>query len=251
MVSQQFIFDETEILTQSIEAASALGSLMQSFKSIAIAQQYYNLYAAQRQFYFSTFQNGVEQPLVAGLDTDLPYTYNYSGRINTMTNANTGPYGGSSSDMVGWWTRHSGMYGSLPDPRITEYNTDIPRVQSDWSNYLFRFEEYWYDVRNDQRWYKRTAVHNIGIKQGSAVVPALHYGLTNLTNQIGDLADQLATYGNGAARYAGYQRGLADVADFFRTGTEFKDTTNQRQMTTATDTGWRGVPYLMPGQSNG
>lgn len=247
MVSQNFIFDETEVLTQAVEAASAIGSLMQSFKSIAIAKNYYNLYAAQRTFYFNTFQQGVEQPLVNGLSTDLPYTYNYANRINTMTNANTGPYGGSSSDYAGWWSRHAGMYGTTPDPKITEQATDSVRVQSDWANYLFRFEEYWYDIRNDQRWYKRTAVHNIGIKQGSAVVPALHYGLTNLTSQIGDLADQLATYGNGAARYAGYRRGLADVADFFRQGTEFKDTSS-RQMTTAADSGWKGVPYLMPGQ---
>lgn len=243
MVSQNFIFDETEVLTQAVEAASAIGSLMQSFKSVAIANSYYNLYASQRTFYFNTFQSGVEQPLIGNLSTDLPYTYNYSGRINTMMDPNTGPYGGPSSDTVGWWTRHAGMYGTTPDPLITEQNIDIPRVQSDWANYLFRFEEYWYDVRNDQRWYKRTTVHNIGIKQGSAVVPALHYGLSNLTSQIGDMADQLATYGNGAARYAGYQRGLADVADFFRQGTDFRDTTNQRQMTTSTDTGWRGVPY--------
>lgn len=245
MVSQNFIFDETEVLTQAVEAASAIGSLMQAFKSVAIAQNYYNLYAAQRNFYFNTFQQGVELPLVNNLSTDLPYTYNYTGRVFSMTNANTGPYGGTSSDAVGWWTRHSGMYGTTPDPKITEQQVDIPRVESDWSNYLFRFEEYWYDIRNDQRWYKRMAVHNLGIKQGSAVVPALHYGLTNLTSQIGDMANQLATYGNGAAKYAGYMRGLSDVSDFFRQGTDFKPTST---MNTAASSGWKGIPYLQPGQ---
>lgn len=243
MVSQQFIFDETEVITQAVEAASAIGSLMQSFKSIAIAQQYYNLYASQRNFYFNTFQKGVEAPLISALGSDLPYTYNYNGRLNTMLNPATGPYSGASTDLVGWASRHAGMYGTTVDPKITEAQVDIPRVQSDWANYLFRFEEYWYDVRNDQRWYKRMAVHNMGIKQGSAVVPALNYGLTNLTNQIGQMADQLATYGNGAAKYAGYQRGLADVSDFFRQGTDYKvpDTTGMR---TSTDTGWKGTPYL-------
>jgi hypothetical protein len=250
MVSQQFIYDETEAITQVVEAASAIGSLMQSFKSVAIAQQYYNLYAAQRQFYFSTFQQGVELPLIGDLSTDLPYTRNYAARMTTMLNANTGPYGGSSTDTVGWWTRHAAMYGSTPDSRITESAVDLPRVESDWANYLFRFEEYWYDVRNDQRWYKRMAVHNMGIKQGSAVVPALQYGLTNLTSQIGDMADQLATYGNGAAKFAGYRRGLSDVADYFAQGTQFRDAPSIG-MRSSTDSGWKGVPFMQPGQSNG
>lgn len=244
MVTQSFIFDETETITQILEAAAGIGSLIQAFKTVAIAQNYYNLYAAQRQFYFNTFQQGVEAPLISLLGSDTPYIENYTARINTAYNNNTGPFGGSSTDAVGWWTRHSGMYGTTPDPTITEAQVDLPRVASDWSNYLFRFEEYWYDVRNDLRWYKRMAVHNIGIKQGSAIVPALHYGLTNLTNQMGDMADQLATYGNGAAKYAGYKRGLSDVGDFFRQGTAYKtaDTTGQNTM------GWQGIPYMQPGQ---
>jgi hypothetical protein len=247
MVSQQFIYDETEAITQGIEAAAGIASILQSFQTVQIAQNYYNLYAAQRNYYFNTFQNGVESPLIGMLATDIPYTENYPARIATAWNPNTGVFGGNASDATGWWKRHSAMYGTTPDPYITEAAVDIPRVQSDWSNYLFRFEEYWYDIRNDQRWYKRMAVHNIGIKQGSAIVPALHYGLTNLTNQIGDMADQLATYGNGAAKYAGYKRGLSDVDDFFRRGTSFKapDTTG---MNTASSAGWQGIPYMQPGQ---
>lgn len=250
MVSQNFIFDETEEITQAIEAAAGIGAIIQSFKQIAVAQNYYNLYAAQRAFYYSTFQQGVELPLISMLASDPPYTLNYSGRIATMTNLATGPYGGSSSDLVGWWTRHGNMYGESPDPLITEAQTDIPRVESDWANYLFRFEEYWYDVRNDQRWYKRLAVHNIGIKQGSAVTPALHYALTNLTSQIGDLGSQLATYGNGAAKYAGYRRGMSDVRDFYGQGTTFNATSSVGVgMDLSSSTGWKGIPYLQPGQS--
>lgn len=247
MVSQDFIFDETEVITQGIEAAAGIASILQSFKTVQIAQNYYNLYAAQRQFYFNTFQNGVELPLLGLLATDLPYTLDYGGRINTATNVSTGVFGGSASDVSGWWSRHAGMYGTTTEARITEIATDVPRVESDWANYLFRFEEYWYDIRNDQRWYKRMAVHNIGIKQGSAIVPALHYGLTNLTNQMGDMADQLATYGNGAAKYAGYKRGLADVDDAFRVGTSYK-VANTTGMNTAASAGWQGFPYAAPGQ---
>ena len=247
MVSQNFIFDETEVLTQAIEFAAGIGAIIQSFKTVAIAQNYYNLYAAQRNFYYSTFQQGVEGNLISLIAATPAYALNYPGRINTMTNPSTGPYGGSSSDLVGWQSRHAAMYGTTPDPSITEAQVDIPRIESDWANYLFRFEEYWYDVRNDQRWYMRLAVHNIGIKQGSAIVPALHYGLTNLTNQIGDMADQLATYGNGAAKYAGYRRGMADVRDFFSQGTTYALPVPS-SMRSSTDSGWQGVPYMMSGQ---
>lgn len=250
MVSQNFIFDETEEITQAIEAAAGIGSIIQAFKQVAIAKNYYNLYAAQRQFYYNTFQQGVELPLINMLAADSPYMLNYTGRIQTMTNVATGPYGGSSSDLVGWWARHGNMYGEAPDPLITEAQVDIPRIESDWANYLFRFEEYWYDVRNDLRWYKRMAVHNIGIKQGSAVTTSLHYALTNLTNQIGDLGSQLATYGNGAAKYAGYRRGLSDVRDFYGTGSDFSTAGSDVGvgMDLSTSTGWKGIPYMQPGQ---
>lgn len=252
MVSQNFIFDETEEITQVIEAAAGIGSLIQAFKQVAIAKNYYNLYAAQRRFYYSTFQQGVELPLISMLAADAPYTLNYAARIATATNASTGPYGGSSSDLVGWWTRHGNMYGEAPDPLITESAIDIARVESDWANYLFRFEEYWYDIRNDQRWYKRLAVHNIGIKQGSAITPSLHYALTNLTNQIGDLGSQLATYGNGAAKYAGYRRGMADVRDFYSQGTTFTVAGSEvSKPDSSAGSTWKGIPYLQPGQTNG
>ncbi len=238
MVSQQFIFDETEVITQAVEAAGAIGSLIQSFKTVAIAQNYYDLYAAQRTFYFNTFQTNVERPLASGLGADPYYNENFGGRVNTLTNPATGPYGGASSDTIGWWTRHAAMYGTTPDPRITESSVDIPKVESDWINYLFRFEEYWFDQRNDQRWYKRMAVHNMGIKQGTAVTPSLNYSLTNLTNQIGDMADQLATYGNGAAKFAGYRRGLADVHEYFQQGSEFNP---RKSLGSSTDIGWQGI----------
>src|SRR5574337_212764 len=113
------------------------------------------------------------------------------------------------------------MYAKTMDAEITELPVDMARLKSDWANYLFRFEELWADVRNDDRWAHRLTVHNIAVKQGAVIETALSGAVRNDTDQMADLSSQLATYGNGIAKYAGYKRGLNDTADYFNTGTKF------------------------------
>lgn len=222
MATANFVTDITEIITQAAEAAAGIGSILAGFKNVELARKYYDLYAEQRNFYYDVFHNGVEAPLINELYTIPVYARQYATRVATLYNGVTGPFGGQSGDILGWWTRHANMYGAAVDAQITELDTDQARLQSDWTNYLFRFEELWADVRNDTRWTRRLAAHNLGIKQGSAVSATLNSSLTEFQGHISDMASQLATYGNGIARYAGYKRGMADTVDDFNSGAAYE-----------------------------
>lgn len=221
MVTQSFVFDEVEVLTQAAEAAAGLGSLIAGYKNIALARKYYDLYNSQRQFYYNVFQAGAEAGLASDGYNEQYYTLNYVARVNTLLDPVTGPLGAPISDVSGWINRHAAMYAKTMDSQIDELDVDNARLRSDWTNYLFRFEELWADIRNDDRWAHRLTVHNIGIKQGAAVETALSGAVRNYIDQMQDLSSQLATYGNGIAKYAGYKRGLNDTAEAFNTGTKF------------------------------
>lgn len=258
MATASFVTDLTEMLTQVIEAAAGIGSLISGFQNISLARNYYNLYNQQRQYYYTVFQTGVEKPLASATYLDPYYNLNYTGRVFTMNDPNSGPFGGASTDVSGWWARHAAMYAQTQDPLITEQAVDMARLKSDWANYLFRFEELWFDIRNDTRWAKRLAVHNLGIKQGNAISHALDYSLGNYQDNITDMASQLATYGNGIAKYAGYKRGLNDVSNSFQTNGTYQDKPSafrfdidaQAKQSTNQNS-WQGTPFSIGSIYNG
>lgn len=222
MATANFVVDTTELLTQAAEAAAGIGSIVVGFKNVELARKYYNLYKRQQDFYYDVFQSGVEIPLLQEVYNLPYYAKDYAARVATLYNSVTGPFGGASGDTLGWWTRHANMYGVTPDSHITELDADLVRLQSDWTNYLFRFEELWADVRNDSRWARRLLVHNIGLKQGAQVSASLNSSLKEYQGHITDLSSQLAAYGNGIAKFAGYKRGMPDTADMFSQGTSYE-----------------------------
>jgi hypothetical protein len=216
MAAAVFSTDLTEILTQAAEAAAGIAGIYQSFKILDLAKDYYQLYKEQREFYYSVFQQGLEGPLALEVYSDPIPVLDYAGRVATAYDVATGPFGGKVTDVEGWWLRHANAYGALLDSRLQkELVLDIARVKSDWTNYLFRFEETYYDLRMDIRWRKRLALHNIGVKEGTAVSSAMNTSLSEYQNQIQDFGNQLATYGNGIAASVGYKKGLSDTADDF------------------------------------
>jgi hypothetical protein len=228
--------DLVEIATQAIEAAAGIGALIQGLKLVELSRKYYDLYNAQRHFYYNVFQNGVETPLLADVYAKPIYVIDYAGRAATAYNALTGPFGGKATDTLGWWTRHANMYAFAPDPLITEMPIDLAALQSDWTNYLFRFEELWADIRNDERWARRLAIHNIGIKQGAEISTALDSALGQYQDNIQDMSNQLATYGNGVAKYAGYKRSLSDMREEFSHGTSYQRNISPANNTPSVDT---------------
>lgn len=221
MAAATFMTDLVEIATQAAEAAAGLGSLLSGLKNIELSRKYYNLYNSQRQFYYNVFLAGAEAKIASDAYSEPYYVLNYIARVGTLLDPVTGPLGAPISDVQGWINRHAAMYAKTMDGEITELDSDNACLRSDWANYLFRFEELWSDIRNDDRWAHRLTVHNIAVKQGAIVETALSGAVRNYIDQMQDLSSQLATYGNGIAQYAGYKRGLNDTAEYFNTGTKF------------------------------
>lgn len=207
--------DVVEIATQVAEAAGALGSLYTGFKLLVVARNYYSLYKQQRDFYYSTFQYGVEAPLAAETFAVPVLRLDYSAQAGTIYDSATGPFGGESGDIGGWWDRHAAMYNTVRDPYNTELVPDTAALQSDWANYLFRFEEHYNDVMNDIRFTRRLGIHNIGLKQGSYIGAALGTSFSNYEDMLDGTADALSATANGATMYAGYRKGLTDTYDDF------------------------------------
>jgi len=207
--------DTVEIATQAAEAAGALGSVYTGFKLLKVARDYYDLYKQQRDFYYATFQNAVEAPLAVETFGVPIKQLDHTAQAATIYDANTGPLGGQSGDIGGWWDRHAAMYHTVRDDIITALVPDTARLQTDWANYLFRFEEHYVDVFNDIRFNRRLGVHNIGLKQGAYVSAALSTSFSNYEDMLDGTADALSATANGAAMYAGYRRGLTDTYDDF------------------------------------
>jgi hypothetical protein len=224
-------FDVVEIATQAAEAAGALGSVFTGFQLLSVAKDYYQLYAQQRYFYQVVFQYGVEAPLIDEVMSIPSRRYDYNAQLLTVFDDLTGPLAGFdmdtfeshnpnvSGDTGGWWTRRAQMYYADKDPIITALPADRARLESDWANYLFRFEEHYTDIMNDIRFNKRLGVHNIGLKQGAYVSAALSTSFGNYEDALDGTADSLSATANGAAAYSGYRQGRSDTNDAFNATT--------------------------------
>lgn len=220
MAAAAFVTDLTEIATQIVEAVAGIANIYNSFRLLSVSRGYYNLYAQQKAFHYATFQQKLETPLAAEVYSIPLPTLDYARAVMSAYNADTGPFGGKATDADGWWNRHGATYGTVQDERLRrEFLAEVERVKTDWTNYLFRFAEAYYDLENDVRWKKRLALHNIGIKTGTAVSSALGGSLSTFQEHVQDFSNQLATYGNGIARLSGYKNGLADTSDQFDRGT--------------------------------
>lgn len=219
MVSASFVIDTTEVATQVIEAAAGLANIYSSFKLLDVSKGYYNLYKQQKEFYYDTFQTRLETPLSNEVYTIPVPVLDYARTVLTAYNNDTGPFGGRATDAAGWWDRHGQAYSTAMDSRLEkEMQLEVAKIKTDWTNYLFRFAESYYDLENDIRWKKRLALHNIGIKTGTAVSSALSGALGNYQEHVQDFSNQLATYGNGIAKYVGYKNGTADTSESFGRG---------------------------------
>ena len=238
MAGAAFVPDLTQTFTEAAEAAAGIAGILNAFKVVELQKDYYNLYKQQRDFYYNTFHTGVEAPLAADTYSDLPYYLDYVGRVSSAY-AEDGPFNKDVTDTLGWWGRHASIYSADTDPAMQiELLAEEAKIRSDWTNYLLRFEEHYFDVVNDIRWNKRITVHNIGIKQGTAIAAALDSSLGEFTGHLHNFGDQLATYGNGIAKYVGYRRGLSDTSDDFNAAGYLPSTQGSQSVNA-----YKAIPY--------
>lgn len=225
----------TEVLTQIIEVAGAWGSIQQADKLLDVGYDYYDIYAAQKDYLRMLFYDSYGGKIPATLDevnAILPYVTDYAAAANAIWDAQTGVFveEGDSGPMKEWITRRltdtaNGSYDGIFDSNPFMYlsKADLAKIETDWTNYLFRYDEAMVDVLNDIRWQKKTQTLNIAVKQGNQIGTALENSLGTYQQNIADLGSQLATYANGAAQYIGYRRAFRDTAEQLQSGTTFRD----------------------------
>jgi hypothetical protein len=216
MATASFVTDLTEIITQAVEAAAMIGSLWSSFGVVDQAQQYYNLYAAQRNFYYNTFQTGAEAPL-AQIVYRTPYPMlSYATAAGYLYNT-PGFFAGQIANPVPWWSRHAAMFGTTPSARIQsdELQQDYNLIQTQWVNVMFRFEEWYFDTLSDLRWDHRMKLHNVGLKKMSTVLSALASSVGQREDVMTAQASYLAGITNSAAEKRGLAQGHRDVQQLY------------------------------------
>jgi hypothetical protein len=213
MASATFETDLTEIITQAVEAAAMIGSLWSSFGVVDLARSYYNLYNAQRQFYYSTFQQGAEAPLAVAVYNTPLVTMQYAANAAILYGT-TGVFGdamGNSS--LPWYARHSQMFGAAPATAILsdEVTQDQFLVESQWTNVMFRFSEVNFDLLSEQRWDHRMKLHNVALKQMSTVLGGLASAVELREDNMTARASNFADMANSLAQRHGLVQGHREV----------------------------------------
>lgn len=213
MATASFVTDLTEIITQLVEGAAMVGSLWNSFAVVDLARSYYNLYNAQRQFYYSTFQVGAEAPLAVAVYNTPLVTTQYAGNAAQLY-APTGVFGGAmGTSALPWYIRHSLMFGMAPASPILsdELNQDQLLTESQWTNVMFRFSEVNFDLLSEQRWDHRMKLHNVAMKQMSTVLGSLASAVEQREDVMSARASNFADMSNSLAQRRGLVQGHKDV----------------------------------------
>jgi hypothetical protein len=213
MAAAVFETDLTEIITQALEGAAMVGSLWSSFGVVDLARSYYNLYHAQRQFYYSTFQQGAEAPLAVAVYNTPLVTMQYAATAAQLYSP-TGVFGDAMGNSpTPWYIRHSLMFGTIPAAAILndELTQDQLLTESQWTNVMFRFSEVNFDLLSEQRWDHRMKLHNVALKQMSTVLGGLASAVELREDNMTSRASNFADMSNSLAQRRGLVQGHKDV----------------------------------------
>jgi hypothetical protein len=215
---------------------TAFGSLYIQSRYNTLANNYYNLYKTQRDFYYNNFQTGGEAPLLTQVFTNplagngqsgTSYTPQYLAQAANVAGFDT--QGAFSSD---WWQFHTNMYNDAPfsyanNPRgyavsgIGEPEAlDKAAIIDDYDTYLYRYEEHRKDVYDERTWEWQNQALNFGVKQASVVESGLAMSFKFLDEADGNLADWFSTQSNGLARQSGYRQSLQSASQQLAASTQ-------------------------------
>lgn len=225
-ITAEMVAEYAATQSEELIAAAAISALLGAYIAIAytdLAQKYYDMYDAQRQFYYNNFQNNTSgesglltqvfvNPLAGNGQSGTSYTPQYLAQAANIAGFDT--QGAFSSD---WWQFHANMYNDAPfsaanNPRgysiagIGEPEAlDKAATIADYDTYLFRYEEHRKDVYDERTWEWQNQALNFGIKQANVVESGLATSFKFLDESMGNMSDWFATQSNGLAKYAGYR----------------------------------------------
>lgn len=207
-------------------AAAAIANLAIQLKYIDLANDYYDLYDAQRQFYYSNFQNNpngelgllnqvFNSPLAGNGQSGTSYNPGYTPQSASVEVFDNTEFGSSQ-----WWSHHTYMYNDTPFTQgFDGYGNVVTNGQpefldrrattTDFDNYLYRYEEHRKDVYDERTWEWQNQSLNFGVKQANVAQSGIATSFSFLDLATTNMADWFATQANGLSRYSGYRSSLA------------------------------------------
>jgi hypothetical protein len=217
-IATDAINDAADISIAGIVAA--LLSAGVAFEYQQLAEDYYDIYDRQRQFYYANFQNNSngELGLLAQTFSIPLYTPQYTPQATVVEAfASSGAFSGK------WWQDRANMYHDAPfTTSLNAYgNTsvngepeslDLGAIVSDFDTYFYRYEEHRQDVYNERRWEWQNQALNFGVKQASVVESGLATSFKFLDEASENMGDWFATQSNGLSKQSAYRSSLASTS---------------------------------------
>ena len=181
-----------------------------------LASNYFNLYNAQRQFYFNNFQLNGEAPFATEQFGITFYSPDYVGVFHTgyfppgawylfnpeLTNRLN--FLGSTS-VAGYWLKYANRYKSPVEVSGT-FDMEVASILDDWNSYMNRYEEHKRDVFNERRWANQMGSLSYGVKEAYTVERGLGTAFGDFDEAQGKLISADSTLLNGLSTFAGYRQ---------------------------------------------
>lgn len=189
-----------------VTAAATIFSLYIQAKYLNLAEDYYDLYKDQRDFYYNNFQGQGELPFTNEQFGVAPYNPDYIGVFHVGILPPGALYlfnpliALRRSFVSPSWTRKARMYNSQLEVSGS-YAADTAAIADDWYSYMFRYEEHKRDVFNERRWANQMDALSYGVKEAANVERGLATSFAVFDEAQGQVVSEINSVGNGLSTY--------------------------------------------------
>ena len=189
---------------------------------IDLANDYYDLYKQQRQFYYDNFQIQGELPLnneLYGVPFYLPL-YSDSGTFvqnGVTTNSSLFYLNPELAQLKANFTEtfqnKLRMFNSADLNPVVPTALDLAEISDDWVSYFFRYEEHRRDVYNARRWAQQMDSLGFGVKEGAQVERGLATSFMVFDEANGQLTSSIDSLADGYFGYAAYRKEAKELLE--------------------------------------
>ncbi len=186
---------------------------------IDLANDYYDLYKEQRNYYYNTFQQLGELPLtneLYGVPFYVPLyvqsgTWVSNGIVTNSSLFYYTPQAAFQANTVYGTTlfNHLKMYNSnfvLNVPALIE----LSEISDDWRTYFYRYEEHRRDVYNARRYAQQMDADSFGVKEGAQIERGLATSFAAFDEAQGRLVSAMDNSVDDLATHIGYRRQIKE-----------------------------------------
>lgn len=215
---------EAAVIAADTAAGVAYAILMAyvSDSYISLANDYYDLYKGQRDFYYNNFQAAGESPFNAQVYATPFYVplYDPSGvytNNGTTLNSSLFYYTAEVTTLANNFTEtfrnHLRMFNSDDLSPNVPTSIDLSEIGDDWLSYMFRYEEHRRDVYNARRYEQQMDSLSYGVKEGAMVERGLATSFLTFDEAQGQLVSSVNTLADGYFGYSAYRKEVKELLE--------------------------------------